>query len=133
MVFLPRVSAAGRGEEQGWQHREKVLLLALKSSLFFFPQGVAPASRCARQLWCLHANPGAAGAWSETSLWGRDSLLGKPGPATGRCREFLISGGQAPNHKSHNRDEKWNFGALVLINFLFREMQFHPFKIKLIF
>lgn len=57
-----------------------------------------------------------------------DFLLGKQPPPSWRFRESLISGGQTPNHKSLNGDEKLNFGALFLINFLFQEMQSVPSK-----
>lgn len=49
-----------------------------------------------------------------------------------RFWEFLISGGQEPEPQVRARDEKWDFGTLVPINFLFQEM-FHHFQTKLIF
>lgn len=75
-------------------------------------------------------------AWTRIMWTGsgvEEFLLGKQPPPSWRFRESLISGGQTPNHKSLHGDEKLNFGALFLINFLFQEMQSRPFKIKLIF
>lgn len=50
-----------------------------------------------------------------------------------RFREFLISGGQEPEPQVRARDEKWGFGTLVPINFLFRGMRLPslPNKINL--